>query len=32
MLYEQQITERRERGHSVIARILAKPQGQPFGD
>ena len=32
MLFEQQISERRERGHSVIARILAKPQGQPFGD
>lgn len=32
MLYEQQISERRERGRSAIARILAKPDGQPFGD
>ncbi len=32
MLFEQQISERRERGRSAIARILAKPSGQPFGD
>jgi hypothetical protein len=32
MLFEQQISERRERGRSAIARILTKPQGQPFGD
>ena len=32
MLFEQQISERRERGRNAIARILAKPDGQPFGD
>ena len=32
MLFEQQISERRERGRNAIARILAKPHGQPFGD
>ena len=32
MLFEQQIAERRERGRNAIARILTKPDGQPFGD
>jgi hypothetical protein len=32
MLFEQQIPARRERRRSAIARILAKPDGQPFGD
>jgi superfamily II DNA or RNA helicase len=32
MLFEQQISERRERGRTAIARILAKPDGRPFGD
>ncbi len=32
MLFEQQISERRERGRDAVARILAKPDGQPFGD
>jgi SNF2 family DNA or RNA helicase len=32
MLFEQQISERRERGRIAIARIVAKPHGQPFGD
>ena len=31
MLFEQQISERRERGRNAIARILARPR-QPFGD
>lgn len=29
MLFEQQISERRERGRSAIVRILAKPHGHP---
>lgn len=32
MLIEQQISERRERAKTAIARILARPDGQPFGD
>jgi superfamily II DNA or RNA helicase len=32
MLFERQIAERRERGRNAIARILAKPDGQAFGD
>ena len=32
MLFEQQISERRERAETAIARILARPDGQPFGD
>ena len=32
MLIEQQISERRERARSAIARILKRPDGQPFGD
>ena len=32
MLIEQQISERRERAKSAIARILTRPDGQPFGD
>src|SRR6202022_4909582 len=32
MLYEQQISERRERAGSAIASIVSRPDGQPFGD
>ncbi|MBI3694990.1 MAG: DEAD/DEAH box helicase family protein, partial [Acidobacteria bacterium] len=32
MLYEQQISERRERAANAIARILARPDGRPYGD
>jgi superfamily II DNA or RNA helicase len=32
MLVEQQISERRDRAKTAIARILAKPDGQAFGD
>ncbi len=32
MLVEQQISERRERAKTAIARILARPDGQPFGE
>ncbi len=32
MLIEQQISERRERAKTAIARILARPDGQPYGD
>ena len=32
MLIEQQISERRERAENAIARILTRPDGQPFGD
>jgi superfamily II DNA or RNA helicase len=32
MLVEQQISERRERAKTAIARVVAKPDGQPFGD
>jgi SNF2 family DNA or RNA helicase len=32
MLIEQQIAERRERAQSAIAKILERPNGEPFGD
>lgn len=32
MLIEQQISERRERAKTAIVRILARPDGQPYGD
>lgn len=32
MLIEQQISERRERAQTAIARILKRPSGQSFGD
>ena len=32
MLFEQQISERRERARNVVARVLARPKGQAFGD
>ena len=32
MLIEQQIAERRERARNAIARVLARPDGRPFGD
>jgi hypothetical protein len=32
MLIEQQIAERRERAQGAIAKILERPDGQPFGD
>jgi SNF2 family DNA or RNA helicase len=32
MLFEQQITERRERAREAIARILERPTGGPYGD
>lgn len=32
MLIEQQISERRERAKTAIARIIARPDGQPYGD
>lgn len=32
MLIEEQISERRERAKSTIARIVTRPVGQPFGD
>jgi superfamily II DNA or RNA helicase len=32
MLIEQQILERRERAKTAVARILARPAGQPYGD
>ncbi len=32
MLVEQQITERRARAQNAIARILARPDGHPYGD
>ena len=32
MLFEQQISERRERAKSAIAKILSRPAGQPLGD
>ncbi len=32
MLIEEQISERRERAKTAIARILKRPDGQPFGD
>ena len=32
MLVEQQIAERRERAAAVIAKVLERPSGQPYGD
>src|SRR5450759_4336361 len=32
MLYEQQISERRERAGNAIANVVSRPAGQPFGD
>ena len=32
MLVEQQISERRERAKSAVARVAARPAGEPFGD
>jgi superfamily II DNA or RNA helicase len=32
MLFEQQISERQERARTVIAKVLAKPAGQAYGD
>jgi SNF2 family DNA or RNA helicase len=32
MLIEQQIAERRERAAGAVARIVAKPDGSPYGD